>query len=129
MRSWPTINASGDLEAERTRARLPTASGSAELRTGMLFLLLFSAGAVWLAWTADGSTPPWGMIAALGVLYAVARLVEFEVGAVFTDCSLLVLAAMLVALPPEALPWSVTLGAALGAWAAAAQGDRHASRM
>ena len=41
------------------------------------------------------------MFAVLAALYAVAGLVEFEVGAVYTDCSLPVLAAMLVALPPR----------------------------
>jgi HD-GYP domain-containing protein (c-di-GMP phosphodiesterase class II) len=129
MTSWPTIHASGDLEVERTRARLPTASRSAELRTGVLLLALFCAGALWLTGTADVGTPPWGMFAVLAVLYAVARLVEFEVGAVFTDCSLAVLAAMVVALPPGLLPWGVAIGAALSAGIASARGDRHVSRV
>ena len=129
MTSWPTINASGDLEVERTRARLPTPSKSAELRTGALLLAVFCAGAVWLTGTADTGTPPWGMFAVLAVLYAVARLVEFEVGPVFTDCSLPVLAAMVVALPPGLLPWGVALGATLSAGIIAARGDRHVSRV
>ena len=129
MTSWPTIHASGDLEVERTRARLPTASQSAELRTGVLLLALFFAGALWLSGTADADAPPWGMFAVLAVLYAVARLVEFEVGAVFTDCSLPILAAMVVALPPGLLPWGVAIGATLSAGIASARGDRHVSRV
>ena len=70
-----------------------------------------------------------GMFAVLAVLYAVARLVEFEVGAVFTDCSLPILAAMVVALPPGLLPWGVAIGATLSAGIAAARGDRHVSRV
>ena len=129
MTSWPTINASGDLEVERTRARLPTPSKSAELRTGVLLLAVFCAGALWLTGTTDSGTPPWGMFAVLAVLYALARLVEFEVGAVFTDCSLPVLAAMVVALPPGLLPWGVALGATLSAAITTARGDRHFSRV
>ena len=129
MTSWPTIHASGDLEVERTRARLPNASESAELRTGLLLLAMFCASAVWLTGTADDGTPPWDMFAILAVLYAVARLVEFEVGAVFTDCSLPILAAMVVALPPVLLPWGVLIGAALSAGFAAVRGDRHVSRV
>ena len=95
----------------------------------MLLLAVFCAGALWLTGTADAGSPPWGMFAVLAVLYAVARLVEFEVGAVFTDCSLPVLAAMMVALPPGLLPWGVALGATLSAGITAARGDRHVSRV
>ena len=63
------------------------------------------------------------------MLYAVAGLVEFEVGAVFTDCTLPALAAMLVALPPAAIPWCVAIGATLGAAVNAARGARHISRV
>ena len=71
---------------------------------------------------------PVAMFAVFAVLYAVARLVEFEVGAVFTDCSLPVLAAMVVALPPGLLPWGVAIGATLSAGINAARGARHVSR-
>ena len=64
----------------------------------------------------------------LAALYALAGLVEFEVGTVYTDCSLPVLAAMLVALPPALVPWAVAAGAASSALLKAARGARHVSR-
>ena len=47
---------------------------------------------------------------ALAGLYAIAGLVEFEVGTIRTDCSLAALAAMLVALPPALIPWCAAAG-------------------
>jgi HD-GYP domain-containing protein (c-di-GMP phosphodiesterase class II) len=62
-------------------------------------------------------------------LYAVAGLVEFEVGAVHTDCSLAALAAMLIALPPAAMPLCVAAGSTIGAAINVARESRHASRI
>ncbi|MDP9286488.1 MAG: HD-GYP domain-containing protein [Actinomycetota bacterium] len=129
MSNWPIINASGDPEVERTRARLTTASKSAELRTAALLLAAFCGGALLLSQTAHANDPPWGMFGVLAVLYAVSGLVEFEVGAVYTDCSLPVLAAMMIALPPVLLPWGVAIGTALSAVVKAALGARHVSRV
>jgi HD-GYP domain-containing protein (c-di-GMP phosphodiesterase class II) len=72
---------------------------------------------------------PVATLGAFVVLYAVARLVEFEVGAAFTDCTLPALAAMFVALPPATIPWCVAIGAMLGAGFNAARGARHFSRV
>ena len=129
MTNWLIINASGDPDVERTRARLPTASESAELRTAALLLAAFCGGALLLSETAPADSPPWTMFGVLAVLYAVAGLVEFEVGAVYTDCSLPILAAMMVALPPVLLPWGVAIGATLSAVVKAALGARHVSRV
>ena len=60
MTNWPIINASGDPEVERTRARLPTASESAELRTAALLLAAFCGGALLLSGTADADDPAVG---------------------------------------------------------------------
>jgi HD-GYP domain-containing protein (c-di-GMP phosphodiesterase class II) len=129
MTSRPIIASSGDLEVERTRARLPAASGAAELCTAALLLAVLCGGTLALGAATDTGTGWLGMLAVLAVLYAVARLVEFEVGAVFTDCTLAVLVAMLVALPPAVVPLGVAIGAGLGAAVKAAAGARHVSRV
>ncbi len=129
MTSWPVMNALGDAEVERSRARLPAAPEAAELRAGVLLLAAFSGGALVLG-VAAGTGGSWlGMLGVLAALYAVAGLVEFEVGAVYTDCSLPALAAMLIALPPTVVPWCVAIGAVLGAAVKAARGARHVSRV
>jgi HD-GYP domain-containing protein (c-di-GMP phosphodiesterase class II) len=129
MASWPIIDAASEFELERTRARLPAASDAAELRTGALLLVVFCGGASALSLTA-GADGSWVvMFCGLAVLYGLAGLVEFEVGAVYTDCSLPVLAAMLIALPASLVPWCVAVGTALGAAVKASRGARHVSRL
>ena len=116
-------------EVERTRARLSEASGRPEARSGALLLTLFAAGASALT-AAEGVSGSWAaLFAVLAALYALAGLVEFEVGEIFTDCSLPVLAAMLVALPPALVPWAVAAGTTLGALVKAGRGARHISRV
>jgi HD-GYP domain-containing protein (c-di-GMP phosphodiesterase class II) len=129
MSDWTVIGASGDLEVARTRARLPAASDRAEIRTGAMLLAVFCAGGLILGSTTGPSAVSLTMLCAFAVLYAVAGLVEFEVGAAFTDCTLPALAAMLVTLPPAAIPWCVAIGATLGAAVNAARGARHISRV
>jgi HD-GYP domain-containing protein (c-di-GMP phosphodiesterase class II) len=129
MSDWTVIGASGDLEVARTRARLPSASERAEVRAGAALLAAFCAGALMLGSTTGPSAVPVATICAFVVLYAVAGLVEFEVGAVFTDCTLPALAAMLVTLPPATVPWCVAIGATLSAVINAARGARHVSRV
>src|SRR3954447_10774935 len=129
MASWPIIDAASEFELERTRARLPAASDAAELRTGALLLVVFCGGASALSLTA-GADGSWVvMFCGLAVLYGLAGLVEFEVGAVYTDCSLPVLMAMLILLSPSLVPWCVAVGTALGAAVKASQGTRHVSRL
>jgi HD-GYP domain-containing protein (c-di-GMP phosphodiesterase class II) len=123
------IDTVGERDVEQTRARLPAASERSELRTGALLLALFGAGALALNAAGGGPGVSLAMVGTLVLLYALAGLVEFEVGAVFTDCSLAALAAMLVALPPAAVPWAVALGAALCATVKALRGARHISRV
>ena len=103
MTNWPTIHASGDPEVER-RARDSPLPRSRLSCGPALLLAVFCTAAVWLTGNAHAITPPWEMFAVLAVLYALSGLVEFEVGAVYTDCSLTVLAAMMVALPPACCP-------------------------
>ncbi len=129
MSDWTVIGASGDLEVARTRARLPAASERAEVRAGAALLSAFCAGALVLGSITGPTTVSVATICAFVVLYAVAGLVEFEVGAVFTDCTLPALAAMLVALPPATVPWCVAIAATLSAVINAAQGARHVSRV
>jgi HD-GYP domain-containing protein (c-di-GMP phosphodiesterase class II) len=129
MSDWTVIGASGDLEVARTRARLPAASDRAEVRTGAVLLAAFCAGALMLGSTTGPSAVSVATLCAFVVLYAVAGLVEFEVGAVFTDCTLPALAAMLVALPPATVPWCVALWATLTAAVNVGRGVWHISRM
>ena len=129
MSDWTVIGASGDLEVARTRARLPAASDRAEMRTGAVLLAVFCAGALILGSTTGPSAVSLTTLCAFVVLYAVAGLVEFEVGAAFTDCTLPALAAMLVTLPPATIPWCVAISATLGAAINAARGARHISRV
>ena len=129
MSDWSVIGASGDLEVARTRARLPAASGRAEVRTGALLLVAFCGGALMLGSSTGLGAVSVTTLCAFITLYALAGLVEFEVGAVFTDCTLPALAAMLVALPPATIPWCVAIGATLGAVFNAARGARHISRV
>jgi hypothetical protein len=95
----------------------------------MVLLGAVVGGAVALA----GAYPPesgWiGAFLVLAGLYAVGGLVEFEVGAVHTDCSLAALAAMLVVLPAAVLPWCVALGSLTGAGVNVVRASRHWSRM
>jgi HD-GYP domain-containing protein (c-di-GMP phosphodiesterase class II) len=110
------------------RARLRTPACSAERRAGFAWLVVFLGGAVALT-AAAGLSGRWvTAFVVLAFLYAVATRVEFEVGAIHTDCSLAALAAMLVALPPAALPWCVAAGAALGAVLNLVRGTRHVTR-
>jgi HD-GYP domain-containing protein (c-di-GMP phosphodiesterase class II) len=129
MSSWPIIDAASERDVEETRARLPAASERSELRTGALLLALFGAGALALNSAGGVTGVSLAMVGMLVLLYALAGLVEFEVGTVFTDCTLAALAAMLVTLPPAAVPWAVALGAALCATGKALQGRRHVSRV
>src|SRR3954453_4147204 len=118
-----------NTDVERTRARHLTPSDRTELRAGVIALALFAACAAALTAAVGGAAVAPAMFAALGALYAVAGLVEYEVGAVHTDASVAMLAPMLVALPPALLPWCVTLGALLNAAVKAARGARHLSRI
>ena len=104
-------------------------AAGAERRAGLSLLALFIAGAIALAAGAGAGTgTDWiGAFIVLAGLYAIAGLVEFEVGTVHTDCSLAALAAMLVALPPAAIPWCVAAGALLRAVFNVARGTRHVS--
>ncbi len=129
MSDWTVIGASGDLEVARTRARLPAASDRAEIRTGAMLLAAFCVGALILGATTGPSAVSVATVCAFVVLYAVAGLVEFEVGAAFTDCTLPALAAMLVTLPPATIPWCAAIGATLVAAVNAARGARHISRV
>jgi len=123
------MDAASEIEVKRTRARLPVASEATEMRTGALFLLLFCLGATLLS-DAAGASGPWGAVfCGLAVLYALSGLVEFEVGAAYTDCSLPVLTAMLIALPASTVPWCVAAGTVVGAAIKAARGARHVSRV
>src|SRR6476620_6259415 len=88
-----------------TRARHLTPSDRAELRAGVLALAVFVACAAGLTAWVGGATPAPTMFIAMAALYAVAGLVEYEVGAIHTDATVAVLAGMLVALPPAFLPW------------------------
>jgi HD-GYP domain-containing protein (c-di-GMP phosphodiesterase class II) len=127
MTSWPVTTALGEAEIERSRARLVAAPAPAELRTGTALLAAFAAGAVALG-APTGSGWVW-MLAVLAALYALAGLVEFEVGPVYTDCSLPVLAAMLIALPAQIVPWCVAAGVALGGLVKSLRGARHPARL
>ena len=123
------MNSADSLDIQRSRARHRMPSDRRELRAGLLLIALFASGAGGLAATvgADGSF--WLALASLAVLYAVAGFVEFEVGALHTDCSVAVLAAMIVALPPAVLPWGVAAGALLNAAVKVVHGRRHVSRL
>ena len=129
MTSWPIIDVASECELERTRARLPTASDRAELRTGALLLVVFCCGAAALSLAAGAGGTSVVMFCGLAALYGLAGLVEFEVGAVYTDCSLPVLTAMLILLPPSLAPWCVAAGTALGAAVKASRGASHVSRL
>ncbi len=129
MTSWPIIDAASECELERTRARLPTASDRAELRTGALLLVVFCCGAAALSLAAGAGGSSVVMFCGLAAMYGLAGLVEFEVGSVYTDCSLPVLTAMFVLLPPSLAPWCVAVGTALGAAVKASRGARHVSRL
>jgi HD-GYP domain-containing protein (c-di-GMP phosphodiesterase class II) len=118
-----------NIDVEFTRARHLTPSDQAELCAGACALGVFVACAATLTAWLGGAYPSTLMFAALAALYAVAGLVEFEVGAVHTDASVAVLAGMLVALPPAYLPWCVAAGAILNAVAKALQRTRHLSRI
>jgi HD-GYP domain-containing protein (c-di-GMP phosphodiesterase class II) len=124
MTGWP-LHTLGDADVEATRARLCVPATGGERRAGLGLLALFAAGAIALS---GGAGAGWIIaFAVLAVLYAIAGLVEFEVGIVHTDCSLASLAAMLVALPPAVIPWCVAAGAALRAAFNVARGTRHVS--
>jgi HD-GYP domain-containing protein (c-di-GMP phosphodiesterase class II) len=123
------MTAPDNTEVELTRARHVTPSEHAELRAGALALALFAACATGLTAWLGGPAPSITMFVAFAVLYAVAGLVEYEVGAIHTDATVAVLAGMLVALPPAFLPWCVAAGAVLNAAVKAAQGARHLSRV
>jgi HD-GYP domain-containing protein (c-di-GMP phosphodiesterase class II) len=129
MTSWPIIDVACERELQRTRARLPTASDRAELRTGSLLLVVFCCAAAALSLAAGAGGSSVVMFCGLVALYGLAGLVEFEVGSVYTDCSLPVLTAMFVLLPPSLVPWCVAAGTALGAAVKASQGARHVSRL
>jgi HD-GYP domain-containing protein (c-di-GMP phosphodiesterase class II) len=118
-----------NTDVELTRARHLAPSDRAELRAGALALVLLLICATALTAAIGGGAPPPLTFAALAALYAVAGLVEYEVGAVHTDASVAVLAGMLVALPPAFLPWCVAAGAVLNAAVKAVQGTRHLSRI
>ena len=84
----------------RARARAcPRASDRAELRTGALLLVVFCCGAAALSLAAGAGGSSVVMFCGLAALYGLAGLVEFEVGSVYTDCSLPVLTAMFILLP------------------------------
>jgi HD-GYP domain-containing protein (c-di-GMP phosphodiesterase class II) len=129
MTSWPIIDVASEFELRRTRARLPTASDQAELRTGALLLVVFCCGAAALSLAAGAGGSSVVMFGGIAALYGLAGLVEFEVGSVYTDCSLPVLTAMFILLPPSLVPWCVAVGTALGAAVKASQGARHVSRL
>ena len=126
MTGWP-LHTLENTAVASTRARLCVRVEGAEWRTGLGLLAAFAAGAIALAgWAGVGSG--WTVaFAVLALLYAIAGLVEFEVGTVHTDCSLAALAAMLVSLPPAVIPWCVAAGAALRAGFNVARGTRHVS--
>jgi HD-GYP domain-containing protein (c-di-GMP phosphodiesterase class II) len=126
MTGWP-LHTLGDADVEATRARLCVPVAGRERRAGLGLLALFAALATALL-VVGGTGSGWILaFAVLAVLYAIAGLVEFEVGTVHTDCSLAALAAMLVALPPALIPWCVGAGAALRAVSNVARGRRHVS--
>ena len=129
MTNWPIIDVACERELQRTRARLPTASDRAELRTGSLLLVVFCCAATALSLAAGAGGSSVVMFCGLVALYGLAGLVEFEVGSVYTDCSLPVLTAMFVLLPPSLVPWCVAAGTALGAAVKASRGARHVSRL
>ena len=126
MTGWP-LHSLEDVEVASARARLCVPVERAEWRTGIGLLAACAAGAIALAgWAGVGSG--WTVaFVVLALLYAIAGVVEFEVGTVHTDCSLAALAAMLVALPPAVIPWCVAAGAALRAVVNVARGTRHVS--
>jgi HD-GYP domain-containing protein (c-di-GMP phosphodiesterase class II) len=123
------MNVVENSDIERARARHVTPPARAELRAGLLLLAAFVVGAVALGYMFGAPGGWWWMFGILALLYAVAGLVEFEVGAIHTDCSVAVLAMMLVALPPAVVPWCVAAGAVLNAAGKVIQGARHASRL
>jgi HD-GYP domain-containing protein (c-di-GMP phosphodiesterase class II) len=123
------MTAPENTDVELTRARHLTPSDRAELRAGVAALALFVGCGAALSAALGGAGAAPAMFAALAVLYAVAGLVEYEVGSIHTDASVAVLAAMLVALPPALLPWCVASGAVLNAAVKAVQGARHLSRI
>jgi HD-GYP domain-containing protein (c-di-GMP phosphodiesterase class II) len=129
MTSWPVMSSRGDAEVELSRARLLSAPAAAELRTGAFLLVVFCGGALVFSLAAGLPGSWWGALVVLAGLYAVAGLVEFEVGPVYTDCSLAVLAAMLIALPPGVVPWCAAIGAGIGALVKVVRGVRHVSRV
>jgi HD-GYP domain-containing protein (c-di-GMP phosphodiesterase class II) len=118
-----------NTDIERARARHITPPARAELRAGLILLAAFLGGAVVLVNRFGAHGDWWWMLGVLAVLYAVAGLVEFEVGAIHTDCSTAVLAMMLVALPPAVIPWCVFAGAVLSAAGKVVHGARHPSRL
>jgi HD-GYP domain-containing protein (c-di-GMP phosphodiesterase class II) len=128
MTNWP-LQQIGDAEIESMRARLAARADRAERRTALTWLGAFVAGAIALSTTAGGGAGSVAALVVLAVLYAVAGLVEFEVGTIHTDCSLAALAAMMVALPPGLIPWCVAAGATLGAAVNVAREARHVSRL
>jgi HD-GYP domain-containing protein (c-di-GMP phosphodiesterase class II) len=123
------MNDVDNADIERARARHTTPSARAELRAALILLAAFVGGAVVLQSRFGAPGAWWWMLGVLAVLYAVAGLVEFEVGTVHTDCSVAVLAMMLVALPPAVIPWCVAAGALLNAVVKVVHGARHASRV
>jgi HD-GYP domain-containing protein (c-di-GMP phosphodiesterase class II) len=119
----------GEAEVESARARLCVPAAPAERLAGRILGVAFLTGAAVLA-AAGGLDAAWsGVFVVLAALYAIAGLVEFEVGSIHTDCSLAALAAMLVALPPAMIPWCVAAGATLSAVSNVVRRMRHVSRI
>ena len=99
MTDWP-LHTLEDAEVGVHRARVCACRWSAPSGgRGLGCSAAFAVGAIALAgWAGVGSG--WTVaFVVLALLYAVAGLVEFEVGTVHTDCSLAALAAMLVVAP------------------------------
>ena len=114
MTGWP-LHTNENTAVASTRARLCVPVRGCRVADRARAAAAFAAGAIGLVgWAGVGSG--WTVaFVVLALLYAVAGLVEFEVGTLDTDCSLAALAAMFVSLPPAVIPWCVAAGAALRA--------------
>ena len=126
--AW-TRQSRGEAAVESMRARLCVPAERAERRASAGLLIVFVAGAAALVATVGVGSGWAPTFVALAGLYAIAGLVEFEVGTIRTDCSLAALAAMLVALPPALIPWCAGVGTTIGVTLKIARGVRHRSRL
>ncbi|MDX6663917.1 MAG: hypothetical protein QOG68_123 [Solirubrobacteraceae bacterium] len=108
------------------RARPPRQELVAELAAGVLLL---AAVAGMVAAFGLQRTPSLTVIALLLAAYMVVGRIEFDIGAGFTNPTMLVLVPMAFALPPALLPLAVAAGAILRRVPDVLRGREHVSRL